>query len=192
MAEKLYFTYDEIHQMISEKMDQISNEFNPDLIIAIGGGGFISGRISRTFLKKPLLSVTVKLYNSEEEGTRDKEPTIIQWLDQKNIELIKDKRILIVDEVDDSRITLSFVVNKILEHGVSSIATFVIHNKITNKEGILPENVKHYRCQDINDRWIIYPWDAKDINEHNKMCKESKESFFDKFLRYLNVNQLDL
>jgi hypoxanthine phosphoribosyltransferase len=33
-------------------------------------------------------------------------PEIVQWLDEKNAAAVKGKRVLIVDEVDDSRATL--------------------------------------------------------------------------------------
>jgi hypoxanthine phosphoribosyltransferase len=36
------------------------------------------------------------------------EPEIIQWLDSKNEDIVKGKRVLIVDEVDDTRLTLQY------------------------------------------------------------------------------------
>ena len=38
MTDKLYYTYDNIHQLIHNKTHQLK-EFNPDFIIAIGGVG---------------------------------------------------------------------------------------------------------------------------------------------------------
>lgn len=160
MSSKLYFSYDDVHRLIAKNIHK-AMDFNPDYIIAIGGGGFIAGRISRTFLKVPLLSVTVKLYDSEVDGVKNAEPTILQWLDDININNIKGKRVLIVDEIDDSRVTLAYVTKKILQHGVSAIGTFVIHNKLREKESMLPTGTTYISCNDIPDRWVMYPWDNK-------------------------------
>lgn len=157
-TEKLYFTYDQIHELIATSADK-AKEFKPDYIIAIGGGGFIGGRIVRTYLGKPLLSVTVKLYDAEIDGVKADEPTVLQWLDEMNIQKIKGKRVLIVDEIDDSRVTLSYVVNKMVEHEVAAIGTFVIHNKLREKEGVLPSGTTYISCHDVPDQWVIYPWD---------------------------------
>ena len=155
---KLYFTYDSIHELIAKSVYK-AKEFEPDVIIAIGGGGFIAGRIVRTFLKVPLLSVTVKLYNDVTSDTNSSEPTILQWLDEKNISWIKGKRVLIVDEIDDTRVTMGFVCQKMVEHGVSAIGTFVIHNKLRPKHGVLPNGAVHMSCEEVANVWIVYPWE---------------------------------
>jgi hypoxanthine phosphoribosyltransferase len=33
-------------------------------------------------------------------------PEVLQWLDERNMQEVKGKRVLIVDEVDDTRLTL--------------------------------------------------------------------------------------
>ena len=54
--------------------------FNPDVIIAIGGGGFIPARILRTHIKVPILAVSVELYDdtTNSAGTN---VNIKQWFD---------------------------------------------------------------------------------------------------------------
>ena len=44
--EKLYYTYDDISNLIKNNINKII-DFNPDYIIAIGGGGLIPARIIR-------------------------------------------------------------------------------------------------------------------------------------------------
>lgn len=50
---KSYVSYDQIHILCQRAGEKILKEFPPDLVIAIGGGGFIPARIMRTFLKVP-------------------------------------------------------------------------------------------------------------------------------------------
>jgi hypothetical protein len=44
---KLYISYNQVHQLIKDSVERyrINEDFRPDLMIAIGGGGFIPARI---------------------------------------------------------------------------------------------------------------------------------------------------
>lgn len=95
---------------------------DPDLMIAIGGGGFIPARIIRTFLKVsdspeskprniPIQAIGLSLYEALPDTSEEvvgKEVIRTQWLDfstlgDKNTKYggLLGKRILVVDEVDD-------------------------------------------------------------------------------------------
>ena len=165
---KTFYSYEQIHQLICDNCEKLK-EFNPDYIVAIGGGGFISARIVRTYIDVPLLSVTVKLY--DENDKPGKVPVVHQWLDNNRIEELKGKKVLIVDEVDDSRVTLNFVCNKMKEDGITDLGVFVLQNKLKNggKKAQLPEDVFYVSAQNIKDVWVVYPWDAEDIVNHNKL-----------------------
>jgi hypoxanthine phosphoribosyltransferase len=52
--------------------------------------------------------VALKLY--DESGKAGANPEIVQWLDPKNLKEISGKKVLIVDEVDDTRLTLQYAV----------------------------------------------------------------------------------
>lgn len=159
MTSKLYYSYDDIHELCCTKTEQIKSEFNPDLILAIGGGGLIPARIMRTNMNIPIYVVSFTSYD-ENNNQLDTLKTI-QWMDFSQI---KDKKILIVDEVDDTRKTLSYIVDKLVtEENINkaNLGIFVVHNKI--KEKILPNkdlNVSYYLSgENVEDLWIVYPWD---------------------------------
>jgi hypoxanthine phosphoribosyltransferase len=96
------------------------------LIIAIGGGGYVPARILRSFLKKagspniPIQAIGLSLYEQlggdaqvEEIGTK---VTRTQWLDLSalgEMDNLVGKRVLIVDEVDDTRTTLEYAVKEL-------------------------------------------------------------------------------
>ena len=103
-------------------------------MIAIGGGGYVPARILRSFLKRPgtpnipIQAIGLSLYEElpsthpsgsntpgaiEQPGTK---VTRTQWLDLTSLgemENLVGKRILIVDEVDDTRTTLEYAVKEL-------------------------------------------------------------------------------
>lgn len=103
-------------------------------MIAIGGGGYVPARILRSFLKQPgspnipIQAIGLSLYEAlpsnhpsgantpgdiEQLGTK---VTRTQWLDLTSLgemENLVGKRILIVDEVDDTRTTLEYAVKEL-------------------------------------------------------------------------------
>lgn len=102
----------------------------PQLIIAIGGGGYVPARILRSFLKQPgspnipIQAIGLSLYeqlpvHDDDSGVVDQIGTKVtrtQWLDFSSLggmENLVGKRILIVDEVDDTRTTLEYAVKEL-------------------------------------------------------------------------------
>jgi hypoxanthine phosphoribosyltransferase len=81
-----------------------------------------------------------------------------------------------VDEVDDSRKTLSYAVrelmrdvNEQLDSLPSNVdkeklrkdtvfGVFVVHNKLKPKAAEIPAEVKYFSGMDIEDVWVDYPW----------------------------------
>jgi hypoxanthine phosphoribosyltransferase len=164
--EKYYFTYDEIHKTAKDMADRVvASGYDPDIIVAIGSGGFIPARIIRTFLDKPILAVGVSYYDADDKPTD--EPHKVQWIEEAERKLA-GKRILLVDEVDDSRSTLEYCIRELLRHNPAEIAVAVLHDKKKEKRGVIPTEVRRYFAgRTIEDRWVAYPWDAKDIDDHD-------------------------
>jgi uncharacterized protein len=156
---KIYCSYREIDSLCRETAVLTSHSFDPDVILAIGGGGLIPARIIRNVIKKPIYVVSFSSY--DENDNQLDELREIQWMDFSNL---RDKKILIVDEIDDTRKTLAYVVNKLVtEESITStnIGVFVVHNKAKNKCIQLKEmNIGYYQAaRSIPDNWIVYPWD---------------------------------
>ena len=78
-SEKMYISYNNIHQLCQEIAPKIK-EFKPDLIIAIGGGGFIPARMLRSFLKEPgqpnvrIMAIILSLYEEIESENGIEKP----------------------------------------------------------------------------------------------------------------------
>ncbi|TKA79626.1 hypothetical protein B0A49_03139 [Cryomyces minteri] len=193
MVQKLYVTYNQ------NSAERILNDFKPNLMIAIGGGGYVPARILRSFLKRPgstnipIQAIGLSLYESlttdsavEEPGTK---VTRTQWLDLSSLEMANliGKNVLIVDEVDDTRTTLEYAVKELqkdVETATKKLgrdaektrfSIFVLHNKDKPKKGNLPEDMldenRYLAALTVPDVWICYPWEATDIDEHDRLAE---------------------
>ena len=166
MVDKLYLPYNAIHKTVKKLAQEISaSGYDPDLMVAIGTGGFIPARILKTFLNRPILTVGIKYY--DDNNIPMEAPRKIQWIDEVEKKL-NGKKVLLIDEVDDSRVTLEYCLRELLRHDPAEIAVAVLHNKIKEKRGRIPGEVSRYYCgEEHEDRWIVYPWDADDIEQHD-------------------------
>ncbi len=115
----------QVHKLCQASAPQILSSFQPNLMIAIGGGGYVPARILRSFLKRPgspnipIQAIGLSLYETlsssdpvEQVGTK---VTRTQWLDLSSLEMsnLVGKNVLIVDEVDDTRTTLEYAVREL-------------------------------------------------------------------------------
>ncbi|KAK8044500.1 hypoxanthine guanine phosphoribosyltransferase [Apiospora rasikravindrae] len=211
MVEKVYVTYNDVHKLCQEAAVQILKDFQPNLMIAIGGGGYVPARILRSFLKQPgspnipIQAIGLSLYEQLPEtnpksGTTTPgaveqighKVTRTQWLDLTSLggmENLVGKRILIVDEVDDTRTTLEYAVKE-LEKDVEQVrqrlglneetqfGIFVLHNKDKPKKGSLPAHIttkeRYVAARTVGDIWICYPWEATDIEEHDEAARQQQ------------------
>ena len=132
------FTCFQVHKLCQESADRILNDLRPNLMVAIGGGGYVPARILRSFLSRPgapnipIQAIGLSLYeklpssggavdnNSAAKADTDVEQpgtkvTRTQWLDLSSLEMANliGKHVLIVDEVDDTRTTLEYAVNEL-------------------------------------------------------------------------------
>jgi hypoxanthine phosphoribosyltransferase len=166
---KHYYGYGDIHRSVRGLAERIeASGYEPDLTVAIGTGGFIPARILKTFLRKPILTVGVVYY--DENNAPMPYPKTVQWIDEVEKKLA-GKRVLLVDEVDDSRSTLAYCLRELLRHQPAEIAVAVLHNKRKPKRDSLPAEVKRYFCgEEVDDAWICYPWDAQDIDQHERLA----------------------
>ncbi|RXA21992.1 phosphoribosyltransferase [Methanosarcina sp. MSH10X1] len=120
----------------------------PDLIVAIGRGGYVPGRLISDFLLfDNLTSMKIEHYtraaNLREEA-RIKFPLPID---------ITGKKVLIVDDITDTGETLKLAVDYALSLKPAVVRTAVLQHKTCS--AFTPD---FYSRKIIKWRWIIYPW----------------------------------
>lgn len=174
VKDKYYVSYNTVHKLIKGLAEKIENEgFDPDVIVAIGSGGFIPARIIKTFINRPIYAVGISYYGVDNKHRNH--PTKIQWIDEVQSQLT-GKKVLLIDEVDDTRATLAYCVGELLSYKPEEIAVLVLHNKKKKKDVEFPPEIKrYYPALEIDDMWIKYPWDAIDIDEHTELEKKMLE-----------------
>ncbi|KAF8631913.1 hypothetical protein AX15_002170 [Amanita polypyramis BW_CC] len=202
--QRQHITYNDVHNTIRSVAPSIAQEFNPDLLIAIGGGGFFPARVMRTFLraetKKPLQiqAIGLSLYEPIPGTTVQqigREVIRKQWLGSDAKKLLLGKRNLIIDDVDDSRITLHYAItelqkdveNELLAYPeeerkslreATRFGVFVVHMKRKPKSANLPPGTLYYAGAEVESVWLEYPWEALDIEEHDRAARKGKEGGF--------------
>ncbi len=164
-SKKFYVSYNSVHKLVKNLSEQlIATGFDPDVIVAIGSGGFIPARIMKTFINRPIYAVGISYYGLDNK--HKDHPTKIQWIDEVQSQLL-GKKVLLIDEVDDTRATLAYCVGELLKFKPEEIAVLVLHNKQKDKDVEFPVEVKRYFSGlNLGNVWIKYPWDAEDIEEH--------------------------
>jgi hypoxanthine phosphoribosyltransferase len=131
----------------------------PDIILAIGGGGLIPARMLRTIINKPIIVLTINYYD-DNNMIREK-PRIIQWIQDKEIE---GKKVLVVDEINDTGKTLHYVLNKLFCYNPIKIDLAVVYDK--TKDKMYPDdyfdknNITYYCNNKIPDIWVVFEWDV--------------------------------
>ena len=126
-----------------------------DIVSCSPACGLIPARIIRNYIKKPIYVVTLSLYDECEKKNEKNEINVIQWVDLE----LKDKKVVIIDEVDDTRQTMDYCIQRLkLVNNANNIGVFVLHNKLKSKVGDL-SNIHYMSCETIEDKWVVYPWD---------------------------------
>lgn len=196
-------TYNDIHNLIRKATPSIGAEFNPDLLVAIGGGGFFPARVMRTFLREQtdkkalqIQAIGLSLYEPVEGTSAEQignEVIRTQWLGPDSGKLLVGKHNLIVDEVDDTRKTLHYALSELKKdvevelakrpeserealRAATKFGVFVVHNKKKPKLAELPEGTPYYTGEEVDDLWLDYPWEATDIEEHDKLAAQDRAS----------------
>jgi len=122
--------------------------FQPDIIVAIGRGGYVPARILSDYLDiMNLASFKIEHYL----GAQKKGVAAIRYSLPEEVE---GRRVLLVDDVSDSGDTFSVAHDHVYERiHPDEIKTAVLHHKIVSsyEPDFYAEKVMQWR-------WIIYPW----------------------------------
>jgi len=163
---KLRVSYEDTHISVVRACSKVLKDgYEPDILIGISTGGLIVMRIAKACfeeeLERKLRAYVIGISYYDENNQRLKEPLITQKLDSDLEGKIAGTKVLLLDEIDDSRRTLETASKYILGLGASELRILVAYLKKSPKTGVLPEGVKVYYGRIIPNCWIEYPWESK-------------------------------
>lgn len=149
-------TFDEVIKITSELADKItSSGYKPDYLIGIPTGGLFPLALLAKELKiKNVLSILTESKGTEEK----KEVNIIAYPKMD----LSNKKLLLIDEIAESGITLQQILQKLKEiYPNSEIKTATLGvNK--DKCKVFPDYFIFFEEGD----WVVFPWEKEDFPEY--------------------------
>jgi hypoxanthine phosphoribosyltransferase len=144
-------SWDKIYTLLLNLADAIrKSEFEPDVIVGVSRGGWLPARIMSDLLENPnLANVAAKFYVGVAETKG--EPAIMQPVSVP----VKNKKVLVVDDIADTGESLKLVNSHLKKQGASDINIATIYYKPWST--MIPDYCeKETRC------WIVFPWERKE------------------------------
>lgn len=126
----------------------LASGYRPELVVAIARGGFVPARILCDFLALgDLTSIKVEHYAA---GAQKRGPARVKFPLTTDV---RDRRVLVVDDVNDSGETLAATLAHLRGASPAAIKSAVLHSKQVSsfRPDFLARAVTQWR-------WILYPW----------------------------------
>ena len=142
-------SWSEVQRLCLRLADLIrESDYCPDIVVAIGRGGFVPARLLCDYLGiMALTSIKIEHYLS---GSSKQERAVIRYPLSTTI---KDLRVLLVDDVNDSGDTLDVAIQHLNGFQPREVRTAVMHHKTSTHFAV------DYQAKRITKwRWLIYPW----------------------------------
>lgn len=165
-------SWDSIYDYLVKLADKVKKSgFKPDVIVGVSRGGWTPARVVSDLLENPNLANVKTEFYLDIYKTKEK-PKITQPVSAP----VRNKRVLVVDDVANSGKSLKLVRDHLLKRGASDVKIATIHYKPWSI--IVPD---YYAKR--TTAWIIYPWDRWEsvkkigtrLKEEGKTLKEIKE-----------------
>lgn len=149
-------TWNRFHALARRLARQVRDSgYRPDIIVAIGRGGYMPARILSDFLGlMDLATFKIEHY----AGPRISKTPVIRYPLTADV---SGKRVLLVDDVSDSGDTFNVAIDHVRSRGEPvELRTAVLHHKTVSR--YRPD---YFATRVVKWRWIIYPWAvAEDVS----------------------------
>ncbi|MCL2476916.1 phosphoribosyltransferase [Candidatus Bathycorpusculum sp.] len=144
-------TWNQIYTMLLCQAQKIqATSYEPNIIVAIARGGLVPARILADLLEIHSFTTIQTEFYTDIAKTKQT-PTLKQTLTTP----IKNKKILLIDDVTDTGKTHKLTQTYLQTKGATEIKTATLYHKPHST--VTPD---FYEKQTTN--WIIFPWDTKE------------------------------
>ena len=146
-TEPIAVSWDELHRLVGDLAEQVGSDY--DLVLAITRGGLVpAGILAYRLDLREILVAVVEFYTTG--GATHEAPIFGHFPDA---ELLRDKRVLVVDEVWETGETMAAVVERVAAAG-GQPTTAVIHYKPGRSRVALQPDFHAA----LADGWVTYPY----------------------------------
>jgi xanthine phosphoribosyltransferase len=159
---KLYYTWQDVERQTQEILRQIQSDgWRPDYVVGLTRGGLVPANLISQYLEVPMHTLRVSLRDDNDQ------PESNLWMAE---DAYKRKKILIVDDINDSGATLNWIKNdwedsclpesdRWFKAWGDNIRIAVLVDNEASKSRLNPT----YSAVDLNkaeeDVWIVFPWE---------------------------------
>lgn len=151
IMDKISYSWQDFDQDIVSIVNQIKDSlWIPDYIVGVKRGGLIPAIKLSHILDKPMIMMSCQL--------RDSKDTEVRLYEVE--EIPTDKKILIVDDICDSGVTLSkiilqFYVNAFSIYNVKTCSLFY-----NGEQNFIVDYAARNWNRSTNKEWIVFPWET--------------------------------
>jgi hypoxanthine phosphoribosyltransferase len=150
--EKVYLSWNDVSQLIDRIVPKVTGHF--DAVIAITRGGIVPGGLLSERLRILQVFIASVYFYHEEDETLDW-PIFLQFPDDH---LLHGKRILVVDDIWDTGVTITNVRERILQVGGEPV-TLVFHYRPSSSR-VAPDQSPDVFGEET-EHYIVYPWEPE-------------------------------
>jgi hypoxanthine phosphoribosyltransferase len=178
MADYEIVSWDQSYQMTFYLFEKITKDnFYPDIIVGIARGGWIPARLLADFYgNRRTANIKIEFYDNTTRTTEN--PIITQEISED----VKEKKVLIVDDVADTGKSLSAAINHLKEMGAKETKTATLYYK---KHSIIKPD---YYIRETQS-WVVYPWEYGEFAafQYNQLAETYSISEISKKLKDIGI-----
>ncbi len=180
MGHKLEYeapSWNDIYHMLLCLADKIKGaSFKPDIIVGVSRGGWPPARVLSDLLDNPnLANVRVEFYVGV--GETKNQPVLTQPVSMN----VKDKKVLVVDEVADTGKSLELIKRHLLDMGAKDVKIATVYYKPWSV--VMPD---YYVTETTS--WIVFPWEIREtLMKIVRKCRESNKPLDEEISKLLGA-----
>lgn len=144
-----HITWQDYDELVENILEQLEN-YNIDLVVPVLRGGCVLGLSVANNLGLKTKYIRVRRSLTNEENSDFGEPKL---LIDENLEEIKDKNILVCEDVIDSQKTIAFTKEILDKYKPNNIYVCTLYN--------FSNNTSYISGSHEQQKWIVFPWERK-------------------------------